>query len=133
MKYICPHCGEHISHLEYTIGGYSYGLFYIKNEEFEGEGFEEDGETDYECPVCNHNINDPTDLEEVPEEEEEEEEDIAPIRIPNEPNNMLSDFKRPWSNGKTCKECTKCGQVVEFDPEEHEIECPICETKIIKE
>jgi len=72
-------------------------------------------------------------LSEIVGEQEKKEKDIAPIRIPEEHNKMLSDFKHAFTCYLSTKECPKCGQVVDFDNNEHEINCPICETKIIKE
>ena len=140
MEYICPHCEAHISYLSYTMNGYEYGSYGIESEDYVSDGMECDGDTNYTCPECDEDICHPNDLETVDddndeddEDEEEKEIDIAPIRIPDEPNKMLSDFKVPWNTGKKCAECTKCGQVVEFDNNEEEIECPICNTIIKKD
>ena len=142
IKYKCPNieCGKLLEYLEYQTNGYSYGTFYIEGQDHQCDGDEFDGETNYNCPECGEEINDPDQLEKV-----EIDEDDNPI---NEENTRTQEKRikpiiteeiyeqtRPWKNNIQIMyvECKKCKTKVEIiDDEEFNsyINCTKCKTEI---
>jgi Zn finger protein HypA/HybF involved in hydrogenase expression len=60
---ICPHCEHVIDHLSYRTTGYEYGSCNISgDDDYNSDGFENDGDTEFDCPDCGERINRPNDL-----------------------------------------------------------------------
>ena len=100
--YTCPHCEEHINHVEYRTDGYEYGTYYIENEEWEHVDSCHEGETTFECPECGREIDNVSSLERVDSENDN-----------NNDNNNSNDYtgtmvRRDGSASISvwvCKEC----------------------------
>jgi hypothetical protein len=113
--YKCPHCDAHIDHVAYRTDGYEYGNYDPDSGDYDYVDSSHDGDTYYECPQCDEEINDPDSLEVINENEEE---DTAPPvnRDTVKGDDVNPDAKRIWqcscgsSNTQRETSCFGCGE-----------------------
>jgi len=151
MEYICPHCSERISYVQYIEHGfYQYGTMEIGSDNHDYDGMSDEGNRDYmyECPECNEGISDPDELKEAEEEEKEEEEKedkYIKIKQPLIENTgaIAQPNHRYINENITEAQCKRCKEKYEVTAEyitnkkgknqlrsKEEIEC--CNTTVIK-
>jgi len=124
-KYICPHCGEHITSLDYQAPQIDYGTFWIESGDWDSDRSDNEGDTTYRCPECNETINNIDELEIYKSKEEKEKEEKEKQKPLTEKNKLIEKFNNTEieiKNGNFYK-CPKCKTEYELDRYEEQAMC----------
>lgn len=121
---ICPFCHEVIDYLNYNQDVTEYGDANLEGEITKEDGTDNNGDIHYFCPQCRDEIEDISELTDVPEEEEKVEQPTEPIIIET-PSDLIQETYFKDVRYRICPNC-RSRIDIEDDNKYSSIKCYTC-------